>query len=66
MRSSRSFAASDRLQLDVPLVERPHKVDSLVDIGRPEKDLVQPLGILGIELKPDMAGRCRTCAFPRA
>ncbi len=46
---------SDRLQLDVSLAERPHKVDSLVDSVDPVKNLVSHLGILGIELNPDLA-----------
>ncbi len=46
---------SDRLQLDVSLAERPHKVDSLVDTVDPVKNLVSHLGILGIELNPDLA-----------
>jgi serine protease Do len=45
----------DRLQLDVPLAERPHKVDSLADTVDPVKNLVSHLGILGIELNPDLA-----------
>lgn len=46
---------SDRLQLDVSLAERPHKVDSLADSVDPVKNLVAPLAILGIEITPDMA-----------
>jgi serine protease Do len=46
---------SDRLQLDVSLAERPHKVDSLVDSVDPVKNLISHLGILGIELNPDLA-----------
>ena len=46
---------SDRLQLDVSLAERPHKVDSLADTVDPVKNLVSHLGILGIELNPDLA-----------
>jgi len=45
----------DRLQLDVSLAERPHKVDSLADSVDPVKNLVSHLGILGIELNPDLA-----------
>jgi serine protease Do len=45
---------SDRLQLDIRLMARPHKTDSLADLADPEKNLVQPLGILGIALKPDI------------
>jgi serine protease Do len=46
---------SNRLQLDVSLAERPHKVDSLVDSVDPVKNLVPHLGILGIELNLDLA-----------
>jgi len=46
---------SDRLQLDIPLAERLHKEDSLVDSVDPVKNLVSRLGILGIELNPDLA-----------
>jgi serine protease Do len=46
---------SDRLDLDVSLAERPHQVDSLVDSVDPVKNLVSHLGILGVELNPDLA-----------
>ena len=46
---------SDRVQLDIPLVDRPHKEDSLADIADPTKNLVRPLSILGIELTLDVA-----------
>ena len=46
---------SDRVQLDIPLVQQPHKEDSLVDIADPAKNLVSPLSILGIELTLDLA-----------
>jgi serine protease Do len=46
---------SDRIQLDVSLAERPHKVDSLVDSVDPVKNLVPHLAILGVELNPDLA-----------
>ncbi len=46
---------SDRVQLDVPLVERPHQVDSLAGMADPVNNLVRHLGILGIELNPDLA-----------
>ena len=44
-----------RLQLDISLAERPHKVDSLVDTVDPVKNLVPHLAIIGIELNPDLA-----------
>ena len=46
---------ADRLHLQVPLMERLHKADSLADVADPVKNLVRPLGILGIELNLDMA-----------
>ena len=46
---------SDRVHLDIPLVERTHKEDSLADIADPAKNLVRPLSILGIELNLDLA-----------
>ncbi len=46
---------SDQINLQVPLVDRPHKADSLVDDADPQKNLVGPLGILGIELNLDLS-----------
>jgi serine protease Do len=46
---------SDHLQLEVPLVERPHKEDSLTDLADPVKNLVRPLNILGIEITLEIA-----------
>ena len=48
-------AARHRLQLEISLTERPHKVDSPSDSVDPVKNLVSHLGILGIELNPDLA-----------
>ncbi len=46
---------SDHVLLDIPLVDRPHKEDSLADVADPAKNLVRPLSILGIELTLDLA-----------
>jgi serine protease Do len=46
---------SARMDLDVSLGERPHKVDSLVDTADPVKNLVSHLGIIGVELNVDLA-----------
>ncbi len=46
---------SGQLQLDISLAERPHTVDSLVDSVDPVKNLISRIGILGIELNPDLA-----------
>jgi serine protease Do len=46
---------SDRMQLDVPLAEKPHQEDILADSADPVKNLVRPLDILGIELTLELA-----------
>ncbi len=46
---------AERVQLDVTLGEKVHKADSLVDLVDPVKNLVRPLGILGMELNLDLA-----------
>jgi len=46
---------SDRLQLDILLMERPHKEDSLADSVDPVKNLVRPLNIVGVELTLELA-----------
>jgi len=51
----RILRGADQLQLKVPIVDRPHKTDSLVDTVDPEKNLVGRLGILAIELNLDLA-----------
>ncbi len=55
---------SDRLLLSIPLVERPHKEDSLVDIADPVKNLVRPLNILGVELTLTLAGALPDLRIP--
>ena len=46
---------SKRMELDVSLGERAHKVDSLADTVDPVKNLVSHLGIIGVELNVDLA-----------
>jgi serine protease Do len=46
---------SDLVHLQIPLVERQHKEDSLANIADPAKNLVRPLSVLGIELTLDLA-----------
>ncbi len=55
---------SQRKQLDVILVEQAHKEDSLADIADPVKNLVRPLGILGIELNLDLAQKLPDLRIP--
>ena len=44
-----------RVTLHIPLVDQPHKEDSLSDLADPERNLVRPLGILGITIDFDLA-----------
>ncbi len=46
---------TSQLQLQIPLMERLHKADSLADVADPVKNLIRSLGILGIELNLDLA-----------
>ena len=46
---------SNRVQLDVPLIDRPHKSDALAQAADPAKNLVPALGILAMELNLDLA-----------
>jgi serine protease Do len=46
---------AERVRLDVTLGERVHKADSLVDLVDPVKNIVRPLGILGMELNLELA-----------
>jgi serine protease Do len=46
---------AERLQLQAPLVERPHKEDTFADVADPVKNLVRPLDILGVELTVELA-----------
>jgi serine protease Do len=41
---------SDRVTLQISLMERPHREDSLVELADPTKNLVRRLSILGVEL----------------
>jgi len=46
---------SDRVQLDIPLIDRPRKEDNLALTADPTKNLVRRLSILGIELTLNLA-----------
>jgi hypothetical protein len=41
---------SERIPLEVPVIQRPHNVDLLAGLVDPAKNLVSKLGILGIEI----------------
>jgi serine protease Do len=44
-----------RLAFDVPVVEHPHDMDQVASLADPEKNLVLPLGILGVEIDGSVA-----------
>ncbi len=46
----------DRLAFDVPVRERSDSMDQITSLADPEKNLVRPLGILGIEIDKKVAG----------
>lgn len=45
----------DRLAFDVTVVERTHDMDQIAALANPEKALVAPLGIIGIEIDKKIA-----------
>ena len=47
---------AEKVSLDIPVIERLHKVDQLTDLVDPEKNLVKRLGILGVEVDSKVAG----------
>ena len=45
----------DKLAFDVPVIERSDSMDQITALADPEKNLVRPLGILGIEIDKKVA-----------
>ncbi len=43
------------MQFDMQVTEQPHNVDKLAELANSERNLVKRLGILGVDLTPDMA-----------
>jgi serine protease Do len=48
--------AKEKLGFDVPVVEPPHEMDQVASLADPEKNLVRPLGIIGVEIDQQIAG----------
>jgi serine protease Do len=44
-----------RIAFDVPVVEHPHDMDQVSSLADPEKNLIPPLGILGVEIDASIA-----------
>jgi len=45
----------ERLAFDIPVVEPPHEMDQIASLADPEKNLVRPLGIIGVEIDKKIA-----------
>jgi serine protease Do len=45
----------ERLAFDIPVVEPPHEMDQIASLADPEKNLVRPLGIIGVEVDKKIA-----------
>jgi S1-C subfamily serine protease len=45
----------DRLAFDVPVIQAPHEMDQVASVADPEKNLVRPLGIIGVEIDSKIA-----------
>jgi serine protease Do len=46
---------SEKLSFDVPVIDPPHEMDQIASLADPEKNLVRPLGIIGIEIDQKIA-----------
>jgi len=44
-----------KLAFDIPVLEAPHEMDQIASLADPEKNLVRPLGIIGIEIDQKIA-----------
>jgi S1-C subfamily serine protease len=45
----------DRLAFDLPVIQAPHEMDQIASLADPEKNLVRPLGIIGVEIDAKIA-----------
>ena len=46
---------NERLAFDIPVAEPPHEMDQIASLADPEKNLVRPLGIIGVEIDKKIA-----------
>jgi serine protease Do len=46
---------NQKLAFDVPVLEPPHEMDQIASLVDPEKNLVRPLGIIGVEIDQKIA-----------
>ncbi len=46
---------NQKMAFDIPVVEPPHEMDQIASLADPEKNLVRPLGIIGVEIDKKIA-----------
>jgi serine protease Do len=54
----------ERLAFDIPVVEVPHEMDQIASLADPEKNLVRPLGIIGVEIDKKIAAMAEDLRDP--
>jgi S1-C subfamily serine protease len=47
----------ERLVFDVPVIDAPREMDQIASLADPEKNLVRPLGIIGVEIDSKIAAK---------
>jgi serine protease Do len=50
-----ALRGNEKLAFDIPVIEAPHEMDQIASLADPEKNLVRPLGIIGIEIDRKIA-----------
>ena len=50
-----ALRGNEKLTFDVSVIEAPHEMDQIAALADPEKNLVRPLGIIGIEIDEKIA-----------
>src|SRR5258708_14141352 len=56
--------SQDKLALDVPVGEPPHEMDQIASLADPAKNLVRPLGIIGVEIDKKIAAMAQDLRHP--
>jgi len=54
----------EKLAFDIPVVETPHEMDQITSLADPEKNLVRPLGIIGVEIDQKIAAMAEDLRDP--
>jgi len=54
----------EKLAFDITVVEAPHEMDQIASLADPEKNLVRPLGIIGVEIDEKIAAMAQDLRDP--